>query len=118
MLQRQAVARQDVDGRAGNDDVADLQPDGLQDVPLLAVGIGHQRDARRAIRVVLDCRHPGRDVALVAPEIDHAVLALVTATPPPRGEFAVIVAPTRLVQRLGQRLVRLGGRDLVERGTV
>ena len=43
---------------AGHDRVADLQPDRLQDVALLAVRVGQQRDARRAVRVVLDRRRP------------------------------------------------------------
>jgi hypothetical protein len=57
VLQRQAVARQDVDVVAGDDRVADLHAERLQDVALLAVGVGEQRDARRAVRVVLDRRH-------------------------------------------------------------
>ena len=110
-----AVARQDVDVVAGDDRVADLQAERLQDVALLAVGVGQQRDARRAVRVVLDRRHRCRDVALVALEVDDAVVALVAAAAPPRRQLAVVVAAARLAQRLGQRLVRLARRDLVER---
>ena len=99
---------------AGDDRVADLHPGRLQDVALLAVGVGQQRDARRAVRVVLDGRDLGRNVRLVALEVDDPVVPLVAAAAPPRGQLAVVVAAARLAQRLDQRLVRLGGRDLVE----
>ena len=95
--------------------VAHLQADRLQDVALLAVRVGQQRDARRAVRVMLDRRHRRRDVALVALEVDDAVAPLVAAAAPPRRELAVVVAAAGLLQRLDQRLVRLGRRDLVER---
>ena len=72
----------------GDDRVADLQADRLQDVALLAVGVGQQRDARRAVRVVLDRRHLRRNVALVALEVDDAVHPLVAAAAPPRRELA------------------------------
>ena len=72
----------------GDDRVADLQADRLQDVALLAVGVGQQRDARRAVRVVLDRRDLRRDVALVALEVDDAVDPLVAAAAPPRRELA------------------------------
>ena len=115
VLQRQAVARQDVDVVAGDDRVADLQPDRLQDVALLAVGIGDQRDARRAVRVVLDRRHLAGNVGLVALEVDDAIEALVPAAAPPHRLLAGAVAAARGLQGLGQRAVRLVGRDLVER---
>ena len=60
--QGQAVAGQDVDRVAGDDGVAHLQPEGLEDVALLAVGVVHEGDARRAVRVVLDRGDLGRDV--------------------------------------------------------
>ena len=91
----------------GDDRVAHLQPDRLQDVALLAVRVGQQRDARRAVRVVLDRRHLRRDVALVALEVDDAVHPLVAAAAPPRRQLAAVVAAAGLVQRLDQRLVRL-----------
>src|SRR4051812_2734374 len=113
-LQRQRVARQDVDRGTGHDRVAHLQADRMQDVALLAVGVGQQRNARRAVRVVLDRRHLRGHAVLVALEVDDAVHPLVAAAAPPRGELATVVAAARPVQLLDQRLVRLGGRDLVE----
>ena len=112
--QRQRVPRQDVGGVSGKNRVAHLQAEGLQDVPLLAVGVGDQRDARRPVRVVLDGRDLGRDALLVALEVDHAVEPLVTAAAPPAGELAGVLAAARLAQLLGQRTVgRIRG-DLVE----
>ena len=114
VLQRQRVARQDVDRLAGDDRVAHLQAVRLQDVALLAVRVGQQRNARRAVRVVLDRRDLRRNVALVALEVDDAVHPLVAAAAPPGRELARVVAAARAVQRLDQRLVRLLRRDLVE----
>ena len=48
VLEGQAVARQDVNAVAGDDRIADLDAQRLQDVPLLAVRIGDERDPRRA----------------------------------------------------------------------
>ena len=68
-----------------------------------------------AVRVVLDRRDLAGNVELVALEVDDAVVALVTAAAPPRRELAAVVAAARSLERLDQRLVRLGRRDLVER---
>ena len=114
VLQRQRVARQDVDVLPGDDRVADLQPGRLQDVALLAVGVGQQRDPRRAVRVVLDRRHLRRNVELVPLEVDDAVHPLVAAAAPPRRQVPGVVAAAGAAHRLDQRLVRLLGRDLVE----
>ena len=100
--------------RPGDDRVAHLQADRLEDVALLAVGVGQERDPRRAVRVVLNRRHLRRDVALVTLEVDHAVHPLVTAAAPPRGQLAAIVAAARAMQRLDERLVRLRRGDVVE----
>src|SRR4249919_3112848 len=65
VLERQGVARQDVDAGARHDRVADLHARRLQDVSLLAVGVGQQRDVRRSVRVVLDRRHRRGNVRFV-----------------------------------------------------
>jgi hypothetical protein len=54
VAQRQRVAGLDVGVRAGLDLVALLEALGRHDVALLAVGVVQQRDARGAVRVVLD----------------------------------------------------------------
>jgi hypothetical protein len=115
VLERKRVARKNVDVVAGDHRIADLQAERLQDVALLAVGVGDERDARRTIRVVLDRRDFARDVFLVPLEVDDAVQPLVAAAAPPRGELAVVVAAAGAVQILDERLVRLVRRDVVER---
>src|SRR5690606_34836066 len=87
VAQRQVVARLDVGRRTGLDDAALLQLLGREDVALLAVEVVQQRNARGAVRVVLDVRDPGVDAVLVvALEVDDAVLALVPAADVARGD--------------------------------
>src|SRR6185437_10059893 len=103
VAQRQVVARLDVGRRTGLDAVTLRQPGRRDDVALLAVGVVQQRDARGAVGVVLDVRDLGRHAVLVvATEVDDAVGALVAAA--------------LVVQRLDERLLRLGTRDLDEVG--
>src|SRR3989304_4359517 len=59
---------------------------------LRAVG---QPEPRRAVRVVLDRRHLGRDPALLPPEVDQADLPLVAAPDVPRGDAPVRDRPAR-----------------------
>ena len=61
VLQRQRVADQNVGVRPAHDLLPDLQPDRLNDVALLAVRIVHQRDARAAVRIVLNGRDGARE---------------------------------------------------------
>ena len=56
--QGQRVARRELGLGAGADRVPDLQADRREDVALLAVRVLEQRDARRAVRIVLDRRRP------------------------------------------------------------
>src|SRR5690606_23221750 len=107
VAQRQVVARLDVGRRTGLDDVALLQLLGREDVALLAVEVVQQRDARGAVRVVLDVRDPGVDAVLVvALEVDDAVLALVPAADVARGDPALVVATAGLGDGAQQRLLR------------
>src|SRR5206468_1685707 len=48
-------------------------------------------------------------------EVDHAVVALVTAPAPPGRDLARVVAAPGTAERLDERLVRRRRRDLVER---
>ena len=66
-----------------------------------------QRDARRAVGVVLDVSDLGVDAVLVvATEVDHAVLALVATTDVTGRDATRVVATTGLGQRAKQRLLR------------
>src|SRR5690606_7235798 len=117
VAQRQVVARLDVGVRPVLDPVALLQAPRGEDVALLAVEVVQQRDAGRAVRVVLDVRDLRRDAVLVVPpEVDHAVGALVPAALVPGRYAAVVVAAALLGERTQQRLLRLAARDLDEVG--
>ena len=67
-----------------------------QDVPLLAVDVVQQRNAGRAVRIVLDRIDLGRHAVLVAAEVDQPVLPLVAAAAMPRRDLALVVAAARL----------------------
>src|SRR3954453_17036357 len=74
VAQRQVVARLDVGVGTRLDRRALRQVLRRDDVALLAVGVVQQRDARGAVRVVLDVRDLGRHAVLVvAAEVDDAV---------------------------------------------
>ena len=90
----------------------------MQDVALLAVRVVQEREARRAVRVVLDGRNLRRNALLLAAKIDRAVLLLVAAAAMPDGDLAVRVASARALLRLDERLLRrlLGDLALIEHG--
>src|SRR5919197_1343307 len=114
--ERQAVAGFDVGLRPRLDRVADGEPDGRQDVALLAVEVVQEGDARGAVRVVLDGGHPGRHAQLVALEVDQPVEALVAPAAVAEGHAAEVVPPARLAQRRGQGALGPGLGDLGEVG--
>src|SRR3954468_24519359 len=117
VAQRQVVARLDVGRGAALDRVALLQLRRGDDVALLPVGEVQQRDARGAVRVVLDMRDLRRHAVLVRPaEVDQPVGTLVPAALVPGRHAPVDVAPTATVQRPDQRLLGVVAGDLGEVG--
>src|SRR5205807_6978885 len=76
---RERVAGPDVGALARLQLVAHPKPLPRKDVALLPVGVVEQRDASRAVGVVLDVGHLGRDAVLVAAEVDPAEPSLVAA---------------------------------------
>src|SRR6218665_2083719 len=81
------------------------------------VGVAHQRDMGRAVRVVLDALDLGRNAVLVALEVHHPVVVLVTTALVAGGDVAVVVATRFLELGLQQRgmglsLVQVLPRDL------
>src|SRR2546423_9546101 len=88
----------------------------MKDVALLAVLVLDQRDARSAVRIVLDLTHRCSHPVLVALEVDDAIHALVTAADATHGDVPVIVASAGLLERLQQRLLAVVARDLREVG--
>src|SRR5882762_4841336 len=112
------VSGQNVRALAGLHGHSNLEPDRMQDVALLAVGIVQQRQARRAVRIVFDGRNPRRDSFFLTAEINRAVLFLVSAAAMPDRDFAMGVASAGAFLRLDQGLLRrlLGDLALVEHG--
>ena len=113
VLQRQRVADENIGVRAAHDRLTDRETDGLNDVALLAVRVVDQRDARAAVRIVLDGRDGAGDAVLVALEVDEAQLLLVTAALVADGERAGAVAAAGALLDSEQRLMRLVRRDVV-----
>src|SRR5262249_41449180 len=109
------VAGLDVRVRTGLDRRPDAEARGREDVRLGAVGIVQERDASRAVRVVLDRGDLRGNTVLEALEVDRAIAALVASAAVSRRRPAVGVAPARLRDRLGEALLGLGLRDLLER---
>src|SRR5919201_4592863 len=114
VLQRERVPHLDVRGRAGLDDGADTQLRGREDIALGAVCVMKQRDARRAVRVVLDRRDLRRHAVLGPLEIDPAETPLVPAAMMAGCHAAARVPATLLRHRLEQALLRGRLRDLLE----
>ena len=85
---------------------ADRHALGRDDVTALAVGVAQQRDVRAAVRIVFETLDLGRDAVLVALEVDHAIVLLVTAALMAHGDVAVVVAAGVLGLALDQRVVR------------
>src|SRR4051812_7162821 len=115
VLERQRIPGTDVGGRARLDDGADTQPRRSEDVALRAVGVVEQRDPRRAVRVVLDRGDLRGHAVLLALEVDDAVAPLVATALVPHRQAPVVVAAALLRQLLGERLLGLRLRDVVER---
>src|SRR6202008_1350230 len=97
------------------DDIADAQAVGQEHVALLAVAVVEQADPGGPVRVVLDRGDARRHAVLVALEVDAAVMRLLAAAAMAHGEAALVVPAGAALLRLEQGLVRLGGRDLLER---
>src|SRR5262249_41752697 len=92
---------------AGQDGRTHLEATRRDDVATLAVGVAQQRDVGGAVRVVLDAFDLRRDAVLVAHEVDHAVVVLVTTALVANRDVAVVVAARVLLLRLEQRGFRL-----------
>src|SRR5579864_625695 len=113
IAQWKRVAHQNVRLRPAHNLLPHLQPFWLNDVALLAIGIRQQRDARRAVGIVLNGRYCGRNPSLVALEIDDAQLALVSAATVPDRDIARVTASAGALLRLDQRFVRMLAGDVV-----
>jgi hypothetical protein len=111
--QRQRVAHQDVRLGTAQNFLPYFQTFRLENVTLLSIRIGQQRDAGGSVRIVLDRLHHGRNAGFVALEVDDAQLALVAATNEPHGDIARVAPSAGALLGFHQRLVRILRRDVV-----
>ena len=97
--------------------ITHLQPQRRDDVPFLAVVIDQQRDAGRAVGIILNTAHPRRNVHLVALEINQPVSSLVSTTSMAHRDTSLHVTASPLAQWAQQAALRLRARDLLESRT-
>src|SRR5688572_12195958 len=107
VLERQRAAGFDRRIDARHDRVADLGALRREDVAALAVRVQHEREIRRAVRIVFEPLDLAGDAVLVALEVDDTVVPLVPAALVPGRDATLVVAAAALAERLEQRLVRL-----------
>src|SRR5690606_22263238 len=107
ILQRERVANRRRSVRTAHHLGPRLQSLRSQDVPLLAIHVVQQGDPRTAVWIVLNRVHLGRHPVLLPPEVDQAVLPLVTATTMPGRNLPLVVPPPLLPKRHQQALFRL-----------
>lgn len=86
-----------------------------EDVGFHAVLVLDQGDAAGAIRIVLDADDGCFHLALVAFEIDQAVMTLVATADVASGDTACVIPSTRAFERGAEGLLRLAFRDFVKR---
>src|ERR1700733_2351736 len=113
IFERQGVAHQDVGFWPTHHFLPDLEPVGLQDIALLAVGIAQQGDARRAVGIVLDGGYGRLDPDLVALEVNDAQLALVAAPDEAHGGVTRVAPAAGASLGLKQRLVGMLRCDVI-----
>src|SRR5262249_7759747 len=96
--------------------VADLDLQRRDDVALLGVHVIQQGDAGRAVGVILDSRHFGRHVELVALEINDPVVPARPAAAVANADGAGEVTAAVLAQRAQQPALGRALGDLLEGG--
>ena len=106
-FQRQAIAWLNIDiVVSSNHRVPHLQSVRRQNIAPFAIGITQQCNPRRPIRIVFNGLDFGRDIFLVALEIDQAIKTLMPATAMIRGNSAGVVAPAAMLEWLAQAFLR------------
>jgi hypothetical protein len=113
--QRHGVAGLHVRLFGGDHLVAGLQALRRQDIGQLAVGVLHQGDEGRAVRIVFQALDRAGHVELATLEVDHAVQALGAAAAETHRDATAAAAAARLGQTLDEGLL---GPALVELGLV
>ena len=112
---RQRVADANRRFRTADQRGADFKATRGDDVGTLAVGVADQGNVGRAVGVVLDTLDLGRNGILVALEVNHAVVVLVTTALVANRDVTVVVAARFLELWLQQRRIRLTLEQVVTR---
>ena len=110
------VAGLDVGLFAGHDHVALLHTQGCKDIAFFTVGIVQQRDASGTVRVVLDMGDSGRDIELVALEVDDTIQALHATAATAAGDTTMVVTTSLFGETFRKGFLRRGSGDFLKVG--
>src|SRR3989442_9866556 len=113
--ERHRVAGTDLGVRSGQHRILNSQALRREDIPLLAVGVAQQRQARGPVRIVFYRRHFCRHTIFVALEIHDAVVPLVSSAPMAYSDSTLRVAAAGLSHRFDQGSLGLLFGDLIKR---
>jgi hypothetical protein len=94
IAQWQAVTRFDSSIPATLDSITGPQALGRNNISALAVGVQHQRDMRRAVRIMFYALNAAIDTVLVALEVDNTIVFLMTSTAVTRRYATGVVSAT------------------------
>ena len=100
------VAALRLDALAGFDLLTRGQPLWSEDISLLTILVLKERDAGRAVRVVLDTEDRCNLPVLRPTEVDDAIQSLMATATVPDGDLSLVVATTMPLQPLRKRLLR------------
>ena len=105
--QRHGITRLNIDLIASHHLIASSKTLRRKDIGLLAIGIGQQRDKRRAVRIIFQPLDLGRHIELAPTEVDNTVGLLVATATKPHRDAPGIITPATFRLALGQLLQRL-----------
>ena len=111
---RHGVPDADFGAGAGDDNIADFQPDRRQNITLFAVNVVQQRDARRAVRIIFDRGDFCRDIRFIAFDVDDADKTPNAAAAMADGNASEVVAPARPFSENDKRAFRFRFRNFFE----
>ena len=97
VLEGQAVAGLDVGALAADDNIADLQAVGSDDVVLDTVSVLDQSDECAAVRIVLQSLDGSGHIGLLTLEVDDTILGAVAAALMADGDTTGVVAATMVM---------------------
>ena len=115
MAQRQTVAGFDIRFRTGFHGIINFKPHRRQNVALFPIGVMQQGNPRRAVRVVFNAGHFGRDTGFIPFKIDDPIMPFMAAAAMPDGDAPVCIAPAGFFKCFQQPFLRSGPGDLLKR---